>query len=30
MPLAAGPFAEDTKLDAASELVSHYSLLGGR
>ena len=24
------PFAEDNKLDAANERVSHYSLLGGR
>jgi hypothetical protein len=26
----AGPFAEDIKLGAADERVSHYSLLSGR
>jgi hypothetical protein len=30
VPLTAGRFAEDIKLDAASKRVSHYSVLRGR
>jgi hypothetical protein len=30
VPLAAEPFAEDIKLYAASERISHYSVLRGR
>ena len=29
VPLTAGPFADDIKLDAASERISHYSVLRG-